>query len=94
MKFQAFYLTEANYFHFYVASANIWNHSVKPVDPTAPYVGRYLRDLQMSAAYRLANNLDATLKVKGRKGLDGEEFVVVDEMVNEIYKGIVNFIPK
>ena len=49
---------------------------------------------QMLAAYRLANNLDATLKVKGRKGSDGEENVVVDEMVNEINKGIVNFIPK
>lgn len=69
---------------------------VQPTDPTAPYVGRYLRDLrkQMSAAYRLANNLDATLKVKGRKGSDGDENVVVDEMVNQIYKGIVNFIPK
>ena len=96
MKFQSFYLTEPNYFHFYAASANIWNNSVQPTDPTAPYVGRYLRDLrkQMSAAYRLANHLDATLKVKGRKGSDGEEFLIVDEMVNEIHKGIVNFIPK
>nr|CAH0104941.1 unnamed protein product [Daphnia galeata] len=48
----------------FVASAKIWNNSVQPTDPTAPYVGRFLKDLrkQMSAAYRLANNLDATLK--------------------------------
>jgi hypothetical protein len=75
------FLTEAKYFHFYVASANIWNNSVKPTDPTAPYVGRYLKDLrkQISAANRLANNLDATLKVKGRKGSDWRKWIEKDQ---------------
>ncbi len=40
------------------------------------------------------NKVKAVLKVKGRKSSDAEEtFVVVDELVSEIYSGIIAFKP-
>jgi hypothetical protein len=42
-------------------------------------------------AYRTTNKVKAVLKVKSHKSSDAEEtFVVVDELVSEIYSGISN----